>query len=70
MNYIADAIAILNVASQAIAVAADAAPFVEQAIGVLQSKTALSADARAALMANEAALVAQLNADSIPADEP
>lgn len=67
---LADVTAILSVGNLAVQAAEDAAPYVIQAWNLVTTGTALSAADRATLVAQEAALTAQLNAASIPADQP
>lgn len=67
---IADAMAVLNVGSLAVQVVGDATPYIEKAISILNGSVTLSDADRAALQTSEAALRAQLNAPSIPADQP
>lgn len=68
-SIIADATAILNIANLAVQAAQDATPFIESAISVLQGN-ALTDAQRQANIAQEATLRAQLDAPSIPADQP
>lgn len=68
-SILAEATSILGLANLAIQTANDAAPYFEAAVGVLQG-TALTDQQRADLVAREAAMRAQLDAQSIPADAP
>lgn len=60
---------VLNIGNLAIKAFQDAMPFVTMAQQIL-SGTAMTADQRAAMLAQEATLTAALNADNIPADQP
>lgn len=60
----------VTLAQLALQAAQDATPFVEAAYQLLVQKTALTAVQRQSLQDSEAALRAQLNAPSIPADQP
>lgn len=66
----ADVQAIIGIAYLAIQVGEDAAPYITQAYQILFQGATLTADQRAALVAQEQALTAQLNAPSIAADAP
>lgn len=68
-SILAEATAVLGLANLAIQTATDAAPFFRAAVSVLQG-TALTDQQRADMTAQEAAMRAQLDAASIPADAP
>lgn len=68
-SIIADAMLVLKIGNLAIQAFQDAQPFINSAAQIL-SGTALTAQQRADMLAQESALTAQLNADSIPADQP
>lgn len=67
---LADVQAVIGVANIAIQVGEDAVPYITQAYDILFNGATLTADQRAALVAQEQALTAQLNAPSIAADAP
>lgn len=67
---IADAMSVLNIGQVVVNLAMDAAPYVEKAASILKTGTPLTDAERTDLATQEAALRAQLNAPSIPADQP
>lgn len=67
---LADVTSVLSVANLAIQAAQDVTPFVEQAWELITTGGTLTDAQRATLVAQEAALTAQLAAPSIPADQP
>lgn len=66
---IADAMQVLNIGQLIIRMGQDATPFIQQAISVLQGN-ALTDSQRALMIQQETVLTAQLDAQSIPADQP
>lgn len=61
---------VLSVGKVAVQVGADIYPFFDAAYNLVVNKVSLTEDQRAALATEEAALRAQLTADTIPADDP
>jgi Na+/citrate or Na+/malate symporter len=67
---IADAAAILNIGQMLAALGGEVIPYMTQAYDILTGKTQLTEDQRAANLAQEASLTAQLNATTLPQDAP
>jgi len=67
---ITDAQYVLQLGELAVAAVKDAAPYVEAAINILVNKTALTDAQRAAFLAQEAAMRAELNETAIAGDAP
>ena len=66
---IAEALQVLNIGQLAITALQDATPYITWAAQILGG-VALTDTQRQTMLAGEAALTAQLNAPSIPADQP
>lgn len=67
---VADAGYVVTLAQLAIKAGEDALPFIQTAYNILVNKVAMTNDQRTALLVQETALRATLNAASLPADAP
>lgn len=70
VTILADVTAVLQVGNLLVQTGAEAAPYLIQAYDIAIGKTTLTAAQRAALDAQIASLSAQLDAPSLPADQP